>query len=86
MSWARRTRWKFRLCSIRFRSRTGPQGLCGENPPQQLATRVHGLWVQFAKTGTLPWPEFDRDTRQVYRLEAGEATHEAVMPAAPFLP
>ena len=65
---------------------TGPEGLCGENPPQHLATRVHGLWVQFAKTGALPWPEFDRDTRQVYRLEAGEAAHEPVMPAAPFLP
>jgi para-nitrobenzyl esterase len=47
---------------------------------------VHGLWVQFAKTGKLPWPEFDRDTRQVYRLEAGEAAHEPTMPAAPFLP
>ena len=65
---------------------TGPEGLCGENPPQQLATRVHGLWVQFAKTGTLPWPQFDRDTRQVYRLAAGEAMHEPVMPAAAFLP
>jgi para-nitrobenzyl esterase len=64
---------------------TGPEGLCGENPPQHLATRVHSLWVQFAKTGKLPWPEFDRDTRQVYRLEAGEATYEPVMPAAPFL-
>jgi para-nitrobenzyl esterase len=65
---------------------TGEQGLCGTNPPQQLATRVHGLWVQFAKTGALPWPEFDRETRQVYRLEAGEAVHEPAMPAAPFLP
>ncbi|QDZ06781.1 carboxylesterase/lipase family protein [Sphingomonas panacisoli] len=65
---------------------TGPEGLCGTNPPQDLATRIHGLWVQFAKTGALPWPEFDRDTRQVYRLEAGEASHEPVMPAAAFLP
>lgn len=65
---------------------TGREGLCGPNPPQHLATRIHGLWVQFAKTGTLPWPEFDRDTRQVYRLEAGEARHEPIMPAAAFLP
>lgn len=65
---------------------TGPEGLCGTNPPQQLANRVHGLWVQFAKTGSLPWPEFDRETRQVYKLEAGEAVHEPAMPAAPFLP
>ncbi|MEO5493554.1 MAG: carboxylesterase family protein [Sphingomonas sp.] len=65
---------------------TGPEGLCGTNPPQQLANRVHGLWVQFAKTGALPWPEFDRTTRQVYKLDAGEAVHEPAMPAAPFLP
>ena len=65
---------------------TGPQGLCGERPPQELADRIHGLWVQFAKTGSLPWPEFNRDTRQVYRLEAGKAVHEPPMPAAPFLP
>ncbi|MDH7975884.1 carboxylesterase family protein [Sphingomonas sp. AR_OL41] len=65
---------------------TGPEGLCGERPPQELATRVHGLWVEFARTGTLPWPEFDRETRQVYRLAAGEAVHEPVMPAAAYLP
>ena len=65
---------------------TGPEGLCGTSPPQHLATRIHGLWVQFAKTGALPWPEFDRETRQVYQLEGGEAVHEPVMPAAAFLP
>eukprot|EP01035_Chromulina_nebulosa_P037733 gene37732-50940_t len=58
---------------------TGPTGLCGEHPPQQLATRVHGLWVEFAKTGELPWPAFDRETRQIYRLEAGAAAHEPVI-------
>lgn len=65
---------------------TGPEGLCGEHAPQALADRVHGLWVQYAKDGSLPWSEFDRETRQVYRLEAGEAAYEPVMPAAPFLP
>lgn len=65
---------------------TGPEGLCGTNPPQELATRVHGLWIAFAKTGALPWPEFDRDTRQVYQLARGKAVHEPVMPAARFLP
>jgi len=65
---------------------TGAEGLCGTNPPQDLATRIHGLWVEFARTGALPWPAFDRETRQVYRLVAGEAVHEPVMPAARFLP
>jgi para-nitrobenzyl esterase len=65
---------------------TGPEGLVGEAPPQALADRVHALWAGFATDGSLPWAEFDRDTRQVYRLAAGEAAYEPPMPAAPFLP
>ena len=41
------------------------------SPPQALADRVHGIWVGFATDGQLPWPEFDRDSRQVYQLEQG---------------
>jgi para-nitrobenzyl esterase len=65
---------------------SGPEGVLGENPPQDLATRIHRLWIDFARDGSLPWAPFDRDTRQVYRLEAGQAVHEPVMPAAAFLP
>lgn len=65
---------------------TGPDGLLGEAPPQDVATRMHRLWVDFARDGSLPWAPFDRDTRQVYRIVAGEAAFEPVMPAAPFLP
>jgi para-nitrobenzyl esterase len=65
---------------------SGPQGLLGEAPPQELATRMHRLWVDFARDGSLPWAPFDRDTRQVYRIAAGEAVHEPRMPAAHFLP
>jgi para-nitrobenzyl esterase len=65
---------------------TGPEGLCGTNPPQELADRVHKIWVDYARDGSLPWPEFDRETRQVYQLNAGKAVREAPMPAAPFLP
>ncbi|NWK96398.1 carboxylesterase [Sphingobium lactosutens] len=65
---------------------TGPQGLCGEAPPQELADRVHGVWVDFAKDGRLPWPEFRREDRQVYQLAQGAAVHEPPMAAAPFLP
>ena len=67
-------------------SATGPQGLAGEDPPQALATRVHKLWVDFASSGRLPWPEFDADSRLVYQLERGEAVSEPVMPAAAFSP
>lgn len=65
---------------------TGPEGLCGETPPQVLATRVHRIWVDFARDGTLPWPEFTRDSRHVYQLERGETIEEAPFPIAPYLP
>lgn len=65
---------------------TGPEGLVGENPPQELADRTHKIWVDFARDGSLPWAPFDRDTRQVYQLGKGEAVFEPAMPCAPFLP
>lgn len=65
---------------------TGERGLAGKNPPQELADRVHALWVRFATDGHLPWPEFDAESRQVFRLVEGVAPHEPPMPAAPFLP
>lgn len=65
---------------------TGPEGFAGPNPPQDLADRMHALWVRFATDGSLPWPAFDRETRQVFRVEADRAVHEPVMPAAAFLP
>ena len=71
---------------------TGPEGLTGpEGPtedaaPAELATRIHRLWVDFARDGSLPWAPFDRDTRQVYRVAAGRVEAEPPMPAAPFLP
>ena len=65
---------------------TGEEGLVGTVPPQELATRIHNLWVRFAKGEAPSWPAFDRHTRQVFRLAAGKASFEPVMPAAPFMP
>ena len=65
---------------------TGEQGLCGTNPPQALADRIHGIWVQFAKDGELPWEPFDRLGRQVRQLAADKTIGEEPMPAAKFLP
>ncbi|MDP1027562.1 carboxylesterase family protein [Sphingomonas sp. KR1UV-12] len=65
---------------------TGEDGLCGTAPPQDLATRIHALWVRFARDGSLPWAPFDRETRIVRNLAAGDAVYEPVMPAAAFLP
>jgi para-nitrobenzyl esterase len=64
---------------------TGPRGLAGLDPPQALADAVHDLWAGFARTGTLPWPEFG-GYRMVYQVTRGEALHEPVMPAAAFVP
>ena len=61
---------------------SGSQGLVGETAPQELATHVHSLWVGFARDGRLPWPEFDADSRQVYRLEEGTSASEDEFPAA----
>lgn len=63
-------------------STTGPEGLTGQAPPQALADRVHGLWVQYARTGDLPWREYSAGDPQVYALEAGEARAEPPMPCA----
>ena len=64
---------------------TGAEGLAGEAPPQALADRVHGLWVQFAQTGELPWPEYSAADPQVFGLSAGMAEREPPMPCAAVL-
>ena len=63
---------------------TGPKGLAGSNPPQELADRVHRLWADFAHDGRLPWPAFDAKKRTVFQLARNEALNEPVMPAAAF--
>jgi para-nitrobenzyl esterase len=64
---------------------TGPQGFLGPNPPQELADRIHQIWVDFARDGSVPWEEFTKTDRRVYRLETGVVTDEPVMPAARFV-
>jgi para-nitrobenzyl esterase len=63
---------------------TGPKGLVGPNPPQELADRMHRIWVDFARDGAIPWAQFDGETRQVQRLETGVTATEKPMPAAPY--
>jgi para-nitrobenzyl esterase len=64
---------------------TGPRGLAGFDPPQDLAERVHDLWAGFAREGAMPWPEYG-NYPMVYQMTRGEALHEAAMPAAAFVP
>ena len=65
---------------------TGPNGLAGEHPPEDLADRIHATWVEFAASGRLSWPEYSPSDRTVYQLAADRAEVEAPSPAAPFLP
>ncbi len=65
---------------------TGPEGICGEAPPQELSDRMHKIWVDFATDGSFPCSEFDRESRCVFQIGKGEAVIEPVMPAAAFLP
>lgn len=65
---------------------SGPRGLAGANPPQELADRMNRLWVEFAKTGLLPWSEYDAATRIVYDPTTDRAAPEPMMPAERFLP
>ncbi len=63
---------------------SGERGFAGESPPQAIADRIHKIWVDYARDGTVPWPEFDETTRQVHRLDIGETAHEPPMTAARF--
>jgi para-nitrobenzyl esterase len=60
--------------------------ILGDDPPQKLADEIHRLWIGYAADGNLPWPEFDAETRQVFRLDTATAAYEAPLPAAAFLP
>jgi para-nitrobenzyl esterase len=65
---------------------SGPKGLAGEHPPQELADRMNKLWADYAKTGALPWPTYDVATRQVHTLDTGVTAADPDMPAERFLP
>lgn len=65
---------------------SGPRGLAGVNPPQEIATRMNAIWAEFARSGALPWPEYDAATRIVFKPETGVAAPEAPMIAERFYP
>lgn len=65
---------------------TGPRGIAGPNPPQELADRIQKVWVDFARDGTFPAPEYKADTRQIYHLAADRVVADPPMPATAYLP
>lgn len=61
----------------------GPIGILGPTKPQQdLADRIQKIWIDFARDGSAPWPEYEAGTRQVYRLAEGRAGADADFPIA----
>jgi para-nitrobenzyl esterase len=46
----------------------GPAGMVGENPPGELATRLHQTWITFATTGDPGWPTYSTEQRSVMHI------------------
>jgi para-nitrobenzyl esterase len=65
---------------------TGPNGIAGAAPPQELATRIHRIWVDFIRSGALPWEPYRGSGRPVFQLAADVARADAELPAARFVP
>ncbi|MFE9610863.1 carboxylesterase/lipase family protein [Streptomyces sp. NPDC006012] len=49
----------------------GPAALLGpDKPPADLAARMHGTWVRFARTGDPGWDPYDTERRATMRIDA----------------
>ncbi|MFI9230334.1 carboxylesterase/lipase family protein [Streptomyces rimosus] len=49
----------------------GPNALLGpDEPPTDLAARMHGAWVRFAATGDPGWDPYDTERRATMRIDA----------------
>ncbi|MFE7607362.1 carboxylesterase/lipase family protein [Streptomyces celluloflavus] len=48
----------------------GPNGLLGpDEPPAELAARMHASWVRFARTGNPGWDPYDNERRATMRID-----------------
>ena len=63
----------------------GPAGLVGENPPEEMAQRIHGIWVDAVTRGHFAWPEYAEGTEQCLMLDSGATVRDEPMPAAAFV-
>lgn len=50
--------------------------LLGADPPQQLATAMHGAWAAFAKTGDPGWPHYAFERATMRFDTASEVVHD----------
>ena len=53
---------------------------------QSVFGKLFNAGSDFARDGSLPWPEYDRAHRNVHLLSADKTIEEPAMPAAKFLP
>ncbi|MEY9956654.1 carboxylesterase/lipase family protein [Streptacidiphilus sp. MAP5-52] len=60
---------------------TGPDRMAGPNPPQELAERIHGAWIDFATTGDPGWTEYGPD-HQLMWLDTPSTTRPDDVPQA----
>jgi para-nitrobenzyl esterase len=54
----------------------GDTRLTGPHPPQELATEIHQIWVDFAQSGNPGWPRYDPATRPVKAFDFDQETGE----------
>jgi para-nitrobenzyl esterase len=47
----------------------GTEPLLGREPPQPLATAMHGAWVKFARDGDCGWPRYDATQRPTMHFD-----------------
>jgi para-nitrobenzyl esterase len=48
---------------------TGPNGMVGDNPPGELARRLHQTWITFATTGNPGWTSYTTPQRLVMHID-----------------
>lgn len=46
------------------------RGLVGDNPPQELASKMHQAWVNFIKNGNPGWNQYDPQKRNIMIIKA----------------
>jgi para-nitrobenzyl esterase len=64
----------------------GANGLCGQNPPADMAEQIHKLWVNMIHGEEVPWPRFNAASRTVFDLESGDLEPEQPLQAEKYLP
>ncbi len=55
------------------------QPLLGDAPPGELAARMHGAWVAFARNGDPGWDQFDPETGIAMRFDLASGPIEHVL-------